>query len=429
MENNEILLFKEKAVKQNRVWVRISNVCNNNCIFCLDSYSHNGTFVEEKLIKKQIKDGFKSGYENRVIISGGEASINPFFSEYIGYAKEIGYDRVQTITNGVMFGNQEFVKKVIDAGLEEITFSFHGHNETLHDYLVATPGAFKKSLSGLIHIKKNFPKIIINIDIVVNKINVVFLPDIIKFFLKLGVYEFDILQIIPFGRAFFPQNKKRLFYNIKENIAYLRETWKLSRISGMYMWTNRFPAEAFEGYEDLIQDPKKIKSEVMGEGREVFDIFISSKGKQKPQCFGDTCEYCFQKDYCHNFLKYKGIKNIKDKKSDNRLVFIKSKNFVSDIYKEFGENKENFITFLKQEKEKGNILINIPKCLFGSGMYQTYDDMDGNYTLEDYTEKYITNLYRKKSLSCKDCKYNNECEGIHINFIRAYGFSILKAIK
>jgi hypothetical protein len=29
------------------------------------------------------------------------------------------------------------------------------------------------------------------------------------------------------------------------------------------MWTNRFPPEAFEGYEDLIQDPEKIKSEVM----------------------------------------------------------------------------------------------------------------------------------------------------------------------
>jgi hypothetical protein len=29
------------------------------------------------------------------------------------------------------------------------------------------------------------------------------------------------------------------------------------------MWTNRFPAEAFEGFEDLIQDPRKIKSEVL----------------------------------------------------------------------------------------------------------------------------------------------------------------------
>jgi MoaA/NifB/PqqE/SkfB family radical SAM enzyme len=74
---------------------------------------------------------------------------------------------------------------VFAAGLEEVTFSFHSHNAEIHDYLVATPGAFKKSLRGLIYIKKYFPHIIVNIDIVVNKINVDHLPDIVRFFKKL----------------------------------------------------------------------------------------------------------------------------------------------------------------------------------------------------------------------------------------------------
>jgi MoaA/NifB/PqqE/SkfB family radical SAM enzyme len=49
---------------------------------------------------------------NRVIISGGEASINPKFIEYIRYAKDIGYDKVQTVTNGNMFSRKEFCEKV-----------------------------------------------------------------------------------------------------------------------------------------------------------------------------------------------------------------------------------------------------------------------------------------------------------------------------
>jgi hypothetical protein len=49
--------------------------------------------------------------------------------------------------------------------------------------------------------------------------------------------------------------------------------------------------------------------------------------------------------------------------------------------------------------------------------------------LEDYTYKYIKNLYRKKSLRCKTCKYDKKCEGIHINFIRSYWFEILEPIK
>jgi MoaA/NifB/PqqE/SkfB family radical SAM enzyme len=84
-----------------------------------------------------------------------------------------------------MFASEEFCKKVFDAWLEEVTFSFHWHNSTLHDYLVWTKWAFRKSLKWLIFIKKYYPNIIINIDVVVNKININYLPDIIKYFMKL----------------------------------------------------------------------------------------------------------------------------------------------------------------------------------------------------------------------------------------------------
>jgi len=35
------VLEKEKATKQDRIWLRIASACNNNCIFCLDSQSQN----------------------------------------------------------------------------------------------------------------------------------------------------------------------------------------------------------------------------------------------------------------------------------------------------------------------------------------------------------------------------------------------------
>ena len=85
--------------------------------------------------------------------------------------------------------------------------------------------------------------------------------------MKFGVYEYDILQIIPFGRGFL-ENKNRLFYDLEGHISYLHKTWELSKIPHIYMWTNRFPVEAFEGFEDLIQDPRKIKSEI------IFGFFL-----------------------------------------------------------------------------------------------------------------------------------------------------------
>lgn len=422
MPNKEKLLQKERTIKQNRIWVRIASSCNNKCVFCLDSNAHDWTFVSEDEVKKNIREWFKEWYENRVIISWWEASINPKFPEYIKYAKEVWYDRVQTVTNWNMFASEIFCKKVFDAWLEEVTFSFHWHNPLLHDYLVDTKWAFKKSLKGLIYIKKYYPHIIINIDIVVNKINVPYLPDIVKFFIKLWVLEYDILQIIPFWR-WFQENKSKLFYNIGDYSEQLKETWKLWKIPGMFMWTNRFPAEAFEWFEDLIQDPRKIKSEVMGEWRHHFEPFILTNWEEKQECYKMwACDVCFLEQYCNDFINNQKVKKIKD--IDNYYV-LRGEEFPSTVYEKYWKEKESFIIFLKNIDKP---IINLPKCLWWTWIYETYNDVKYKNSIEDYTKKYIENLYRKKSLNCKKCKYNDKCEWIHINFIRSYGFSLLNPI-
>lgn len=423
MDNQNNLLLKEKAIKQNRIWVRIASACNNKCVFCLDSNAHDWTFPKEEIIKKQLEDWFKPWYENRAIISWWEASINPKFPEYIRYAKELWYDRVQTVTNWNMFALPSFCKKVFGAWLEEVTFSFHWHNSKLHDYLVDTPNAFNKSLKWLIYIKKYYPNIIINIDIVVNKINVAYLPDIVKIFMRLWVYEYDILQIIPFWR-WFQENREKLFYNIEEYSNKLLETWKLSKIPWMYMWTNRFPAEAFEWFEDLIQDPRKIKSEVMWEWIENFESFILTNWEEKQQCYKDNaCSVCFIKQYCYDYIKNQVVNKI-----DNieKYYVLRGENFPSDVFEKYWKTLDDFKNYLNNIKEEK---INIPKCLWWSWIFQTYNDLKDELSLKDYTEKYISDLYRKKSLRCRKCEFYNECEWIHINFIRSYWFKILNPIK
>ncbi len=423
--NQKYLSLKEPAIKQNRRWVRIASACNNKCIFCHDSDAQNGTFPKENEIKEKIKNEFKIWYDNRIIISGWEASINPKFAEYIAYAKNVGYNRIQTVTNWNMFANIFFCEKVFRSWLQEITFSFHGHNNFLHDYLVATPWAFKKSIQWLIYIKKNHPDIIINIDIVVNKINIAYLPNIVKFFIKLWIYEFDILQIIPFGK-WFQKNKEKLFYNLEDYKEKLMETWKLSRIWWVFMWTNRFPVEYFEWYEDLIQDPRKIKDEVMWNSLHTFQVFIESQWKIKPKCYWDACTYCFQQQYCFDF-----IKNIWKSKLliDSSFKIISWEESPNTIYEKYWKTKEDFLVYLNRQISHWKKLINIPKCLNGSWIYENYNDIKESNTIKDYTDKYIKHLYRKKSLNCKNCKYTHNCEWIHINFIRSYWFSILTSIK
>jgi len=444
MTSSTTLATKEAAQKENRAWVRITAACNNKCIFCLDENAQDGTLVDEEVVKKNIDAWYVQGSYNRIIISGGEASINPKFPEYISYAKSIWYDRIQTVTNGNMFAIESFCHKVFTAGLQEVTFSFHGHTPALHDYLVDVPWAFKKSLKGIIYVKKYFPDVIVNVDVVVNKVNVRFLPDIVKFFMRLDVYEFDLLHIIPFGR-WFEAYKNILFYDVADYIKPLHDTWELSKIPWMYMWTNRFPVEAFEWYEELIQDPKKIAAEVWFEWYEMYSQFINTSWKKKPSCYGESCEHCFIHQYCHDFLNHRKqtisqelVVSIEPKihdysNTEKQYISLQWELYMSDVMKKYGESKQIFLDYISTMQLAPNQeLLNIPVCIRqenNTWRYQRYPDLKSKEdNADEYTDEYIKNLYRKKSLQCRKCKHYNRCEGIHINFIRAYGFDILKPI-
>src|SRR5690349_6345372 len=90
-------------------------------------------------IKIQIVEGRKKGAE-RLILSGGEPTMHPNFLDFVKLGKRVGYPKVQTVTNGRMFAYSEFLARAAQHGLDEITFSLHGHTAELHDGLVATPG-------------------------------------------------------------------------------------------------------------------------------------------------------------------------------------------------------------------------------------------------------------------------------------------------
>jgi len=45
---------------ENRVWVRITNYCNSNCVFCLDGEAKNrGGKIEKEMVMQKIKFEYK----------------------------------------------------------------------------------------------------------------------------------------------------------------------------------------------------------------------------------------------------------------------------------------------------------------------------------------------------------------------------------
>ncbi|WP_235880217.1 radical SAM protein [Polyangium aurulentum] len=283
----------EAAAHEKRNWVRLSYDCNNHCTFCLDSNAHDGTMRATNDIKVQIVEGRKRGAD-RLILSGGEPTMHPNFLDFVKLGRLAGYPKIQTVTNGRMFKYPEFLERAASNGLDEITFSLHGHTAKLHDALVGTPGAFEDEVAGLKAALAS-GRFIVNVDIVINKQNVRHLPEMLETFIGWGVKEFDLLHVIPFGNAW-SDARDHLFYDLDGNLEYLQRAFAYARRPDIHIWLNRFPPPYAEGFEDLIQDPYKLNDEVRGR-REEFDRYLSLG--QKLSCREPArCKYCYLQSLC-----------------------------------------------------------------------------------------------------------------------------------
>ncbi len=284
---------KEEAAHEKRNWVRLTFDCNDRCVFCLDAHTHDGTNRDREEIKRQILDGRRKGAD-RLILSGGEPTIHPNYVDFIKLGRKAGYRKIQTVTNGRLFAYKDFLTKCIDAGLGEITFSIHGVNARIHDALVGTKGAFDQEIQGLQHALDD-GRVIINIDVCVNRGNVKTLPDLLERFTTMGVKEYDLLHVIPFGRAY-TEGKETLFYDLEEMRPYLLAAFEYSKRPDMHIWLNRFPVKHLEGFENLIQDPYKLNDEIRGR-KEEYELLIDA-GVPLDCRAPHRCAHCYLEPVC-----------------------------------------------------------------------------------------------------------------------------------
>ena len=287
------MLARERVANVRKHWVRLVTACNSRCVFCLDTDTPRNVYLPEDEIQRELIRGRNELHADKVILSGGEASIHPKFVDVIRFARDLGYSRIQTVTNGVMLSKREFYRAAVDAGLGEITYSLHGHTPELHDRLTATPGAFRKLMKGMMRALRE-GRIIVNVDVCINKQNVPYIDQIVDLCLQVGVREFDLLHVIPQGVAF--ANRKDLFYDPVEHLPRLQKVFRLNRHPGVVIWTNRFPLEYLEGLEDLIQDPHKMLDEVNGRRYQVRKDL--DEGTPLECRDVERCQYCFIESFC-----------------------------------------------------------------------------------------------------------------------------------
>jgi pyruvate-formate lyase-activating enzyme len=271
--------------------VRLNRACNNRCVFCHDCLCHDGVQLPFEQLAQELRQGIAEGAE-RLILSGGEPTIHPRFLELVALGRELGFGWIQTVSNGRMFAYPGFAARAAQNGLREATFSLHGHTPELHDRLTGVADSFRQALTGLRNLQA--AGLVVNIDVVISALNASQLPELVEFYLSLGIREFDLLGLVPFGRAW--QGREELFIPAERLAPPLRAAIMRARAAGAVVWTNRLPAAALEGLEDLVQDPHKLHDEVRGRRAELEDWIA---GRAPMACREpERCAACFMRGVC-----------------------------------------------------------------------------------------------------------------------------------
>lgn len=173
------------------------SACNCRCVMC-DIWKGNKNL--KQLTEKDITGllaSFRKFGTRQVVMSGGEALLNPNFFRFCWILKKENI-KITLLTTGLTLKiNAEQLVNLVD----DIIVSLDG-NETLHDTIRNIAGAYSKMKEGIAAIRainKNFK---ITGRTVIHKLNYQKWPDIIDSAKELGLHQISFLPADVSSQAF-----------------------------------------------------------------------------------------------------------------------------------------------------------------------------------------------------------------------------------
>jgi MoaA/NifB/PqqE/SkfB family radical SAM enzyme len=134
-----------------RVVLHVGYACNLRCQFCyyledLEKGQEKNWTTEE--LKGRLRTARRLG-KTAVDFTGGEPSIRADIFELLAYARSIGYQDINMITNGLKLTKIAFCRQLVDAGLNDVLFSIHSPQADEHDQLTRVRGSHRRIMQAL----------------------------------------------------------------------------------------------------------------------------------------------------------------------------------------------------------------------------------------------------------------------------------------
>jgi len=176
----------------------ITRRCNLNCIHCragADRGPYPGELGTEKCfdVLKEIREVGTP----IVILTGGEPLMREDVFDLAQKGTGLGL-RMVLATNGTLL-DPGLVERMKGSGIQRVSISIDGADERQHDDFRKVPGAYRRALDGIAHLKAQGLEFQINTT--VTRHNVADLEKILDLSVRLGASAHHIFLLVPTGRA------------------------------------------------------------------------------------------------------------------------------------------------------------------------------------------------------------------------------------
>ena len=272
-------------------YIQLTRTCNQKCRFCSNPEAERTITLEEA--RDRIAH-LKSLDYRGVILTGGEPTLYDGITDVMRMVRKNDFE-CRMVTNGQKTCDFEYLKSLVDAGLQIMNVSLHSSRNDMQSFLTDNPDSLKNITATL----ENACRLDlgVNINTVINSYNADHLDDTVRWIVENFpcVYHFVWNNIDPtMNRASENRDTIPRLWQFEINLAKAAE-YILSK--GLTFRVERVPLCFMTEYAQYSTETRKI---VKNEERTVH--FLDERGYVRQMSFeygkGEACAVCFLNEIC-----------------------------------------------------------------------------------------------------------------------------------
>ncbi|HSF82146.1 MAG TPA: radical SAM protein [Anaerolineales bacterium] len=189
--------FSARPSAPYRMDLALTYRCNNDCAHCYNDRPRDFAELPTEQWKNILDKLWNLGIPH-VVFTGGEPTLRNDLPELVAHAEANG-QITGLNTNGRRLNDPEYLKKLIEAGLDHVQITVESHDPLIHDAMVLTKGAWKQTIAGVRNALDTPLYVMTNTTML--RENSPYMAETLDFLAKLGVPTIGLNALIFSGKG------------------------------------------------------------------------------------------------------------------------------------------------------------------------------------------------------------------------------------